>query len=265
MTIVNTIYPSDDSTFDLIIGDLNAYITSYSSCILKSSSIKNAEISNAVKYTSGFDILIAFFKSEELFIAAYTRNKDFTVDGFTINKINIKSNSYTQIMFVIGSPSADNITGLTDPIKQSIHDILTYNLDFSRLITDEIGTWYHEANTVDNIYMDCIGKVVEPGQINAYMFNEDGYIRLDYPKEKFIFLSEDAIVYVGPCRILGSGWILYKDGKWHLIGPDYYTELLTVIDGKIYYLDRYGMLDEDASLFEIDPDDKYVLHKKSSS
>lgn len=281
MAIVNIVHPSDDTTFEPIITDLKSYVTKYDT-ILKVIQKENSKIVETANWVFGFDIIIAIYKSETAIVEYYLNDQqELLLDGILCTKFQ-EENPNNMATFKIGVPDTDLAMTAVDAIKQHISGILADPLrnEIFRWIRDDIGSWYAipisqaqlETKCVydkfgfsNEKYLEAAVKAYKTSKCGIdgrketpwYLFGKDGYVHFT---PGFVPVGNYAMYVLDNLR-LADGWVLI-DGNWHLFSNRHISESVATIDDQVVYLSKYGKLDEDSALFEIDPNNRFVLHRK---
>lgn len=283
MAIVNIIYPSDDNTFESVIDDLKTYVKEFDT-ILKITTVETSKIVEAANYVFGFDIIISVCKSDTSSVDYFLRDGSTLQSEITEFTSITVDNLNTLAKFNIKASGADNAAAILEILKDYIEPILSdpSRNEVFRWIRDDIGSWYalpisqsvQHIKVVydryrfdDEVYLGLASCAYARSKCNIigrketkwYLFNKNGYV---YSTVGFkpVPMANKAI-YVQEDLTLAEGWVII-DGQWHLFNNCHFTDNVAIIDGELYDLEQYGKLNEDASLFEIDPNDKFTLHHK---
>lgn len=286
MAIVNVIYPSDDSSFESAINDLKSYVKGFDT-ILKMTSTETSKITEISNHAFGFDIIISICKSDVSNVGYFLRSgAELQLDSAQFSPINV-DNPNTMAKFVIGIVNINDVDTILGVVKDSIKPILSdpSRNEIFRWIRDDIGSWYslpvsqsiqHIKVVYDkfgfgnDVYLDfashaykvSVCNIKGSKEIKWYLFNKNGYV---YSTVGFKPIPKaNKAMYIQEDLTLAEGWTMI-DGKWHLFNNCHFTDNAALIDGIIYGLEQYGKLNEDASLFEVDAKDKFVLHRKQEA
>lgn len=283
MAIVNIIYPSNDNTFEYVIDGLKAYVKGFDT-ILKMTTVETSKVIEASDHAFGFDIIISVCKSDVSSVNYFLRDGSILESEITEFAPTTVDNPNTLAKFIIKASDADNATAILEVLKDAIKPILSdpSRNEVFRWIRDDIGSWYalpisqsvqHTKAVYDRFGFDdevylglasCAYKeskcnVTGKNEVKWYLFNKNGYVYTTVGFKPVLMANK--AMYVQEDLTLAEGWVII-DGKWHLFNNCHFTDKVAIIDGALYDLEDYGKLDEDASLFEIDPNDKFTLHRK---
>lgn len=286
MAIVNILYPSDNARYDPIVENLRSYIRQYPTA-LKLTKVPNADILAATKHAFGFDIILSMVDTDSAPSVEYylKDGTDLVYDDISTQKITL-SNPNTLAKFILTTTVDYNIESLLERIKPIMTPILEdpSRNEIFRWIRDDVGSWLaksvsfaasktkrayddhgwdesyiRRASAAYSISIDRSASKDKTVVNKYYLFNRNGYV---YTIKGFKKIDKvNKAIYIKDDLSLASGWTLI-DGKWHLFNKRHFTENVTMIDGKLYNLKSFGMLDEDPALYEVDPNDMCILHHK---